>query len=91
MGLSAGYIVGAVVSAGAVVHSAEQQRKATHRAQDMAREEAAKAEATATQNANARIQQRRRALSANSLITGGGSSDIMSSGVLNGGKPTLGG
>ena len=47
------------------------------------------AEATAAQTANARLAHRRRAMSSQSLVTGGG--DVMSTGLLNGGRPTLGG
>lgn len=49
----------------------------------------AAADARATQTANSRLAARRKALSSQSLATGGG--DLMSSGVLAGGKPTLGG
>lgn len=46
-------------------------------------------DAKAAQSANARLAMRRKALTASSLVTGGG--DVMSTGILNGGKPTLGG
>jgi hypothetical protein len=49
----------------------------------------AQADATAAQTSNARLAQRRRAMASQSLLTGGG--DVMSAGVLGGGKPTLGG
>lgn len=49
----------------------------------------ARADALAAQNANGRLAQRRKSLAKNSLVTGG--SDVMSTGLLNGGKPTLGG
>jgi hypothetical protein len=62
---------------------------------DKARKDAKKAagaqdrsDAEAAQSSNARLAQRRRALSSQSLLTGGGD---LSSGVLGGGKPTLGG
>jgi len=82
-------VISAVVGAGAAVHSADQSRKAGNRALDNQRALAARAEAVAAGNANSRLSQRRRALSQQSLVTG--AEDVMSSGILNGGKPTLGG
>jgi len=64
------------------VYSAEQSRKQASRAagaQD-------RADAMATQTANARLAQRRRALSANSLV-----SDQSTSGMASTGRATLGG
>jgi hypothetical protein len=51
--------------------------------------ELARTEAAAAQTANAKTAARRRALRSNSLVTP--SADVMSSGLLSGGRPTLGG
>lgn len=71
-------------SAAASIYSATRAGKGP----DPAKEQA-KADAMATQTANGRLAQRRTALRKNSLLTGG--ADTASSGVLGGGKPTLGG
>jgi len=54
-----------------------------------AAEQQAAVDAKATQSSNARLAARRKALSANSLVTGG-TGDVMSTGILNGGRATLG-
>lgn len=58
------------------------------RGPDPAQQQAA-VDGKAAQSANARLAMRRKALSASALATGGG--DLMSTGVLGGGKTTLGG
>ena len=82
-------VISAVVGAGAAAYSADQSRKTANRRLDQERALAARTEANAANTANYRLAQRRRALSAQSLATG--AEDVMSSGMLNGGKPTLGG
>ena len=71
-----------VAGAAATIYGATQGRGAR---KDAASAQA-NADAMATQTANARLAQRRRALSANSLIT-----DQSTSGVANAGRVTLGG
>ena len=71
-----------VAGAAATIYGATQGRGAR---KDAASAQA-NADAMATQTANARLAQRRRALSANSLIT-----DQGTSGVANAGRVTLGG
>ena len=85
MGASAAYWVSAAVAAGSAVSQHETARKARNATKDQAF--AAKAvEVDAAQDANARLAQRRRALAANSLATGGGTT-----GMPAGGRTTLGG
>jgi hypothetical protein len=86
---TAATVISAIVGAGAAAHSADQSRKAAHSQLDQQRALTARSEAVAAGNANYRLGQRRRALSQQSLVTG--AEDVMSSGILNGGKPTLGG
>lgn len=68
------------------IYGIDQQRKAAHGQMDQARDAQAKADTMATQTANARLAQRRRALSANSLVT-----DSSTSGMASAGRATLGG
>jgi hypothetical protein len=63
------------------IYSADKSRKASHAQMDMARN----VETSATQTANARIAQRRRALASNSLVTD------QSAGMASQGRATLGG
>lgn len=92
MGLSAGAIVAAVIGAGAQAYSADKQRKTTHQQMDAQREAEAKAAVKPTQDANAALALRRKALAENSLLTGGsmGATAAPAQGILGGGKPTLG-
>lgn len=76
--------VGSAVGAVAGLKSAHDARKASREAAGAQ----GRADATAAQSANARTAMRRRALASQSLLTGGAD---LSSGVLGGGKPTLGG
>lgn len=76
------------VTAAASIHSTEQGRKSANRQRDGLLRAQAEADANAANTSNARLAARRRALSASSLTTG---ADVMSTGMLNGGKPTLGG
>lgn len=78
--------IAALATVGSAVYSADQQRKAVHGQMDQARDAQAKADTMATQTANARLAQRRRALSSNSLIT-----DSSTSGMASAGRATLGG
>lgn len=75
-------LISAAVGVASVAASQDSARKARH-AQSDAVNEARNAEAQASQNANARVAMRRRALAANSLATGGG--------MAAPGKTTLGG
>lgn len=78
----------ALASAGSVaasIYGIDQSRKQANQARDAAAADQAKAETTATQTANARLAQRRRALSASSLVSD------QSSGMASTGRETLGG
>ena len=72
-------------SAVASIYGIDQSRKQANQARDAAREQQAKVETTATQTANARLAQRRRALASNSLVSD------QSSGMASAGRATLGG
>lgn len=78
--------IAALATVGSAVYSADQQRKGIHAQMDQARDAQSKADTMATQTANARLAQRRRALSANSLVT-----DSSTSGMASAGRATLGG
>ncbi len=77
--------VAAAGSAVASIYGIDQSRKQANQARDAAAADQAKAESTATQTANARLAQRRRALSASSLVSD------QSSGMASAGRETLGG
>ena len=79
---------GAIGAIGSAVGAVASLKAAGKKGPDPAAMQA-QADATAAQSSNARLAQRRKSLAGQSLLTGGG--DIMSSGILNGGKPTLGG
>lgn len=84
--LAAAVTAAPYVGAAATLHGIDQSRKQANTQADRAREAQATVDTTATQNANARLAQRRRALSANSLVT-----DQSSSGMASAGRVTLGG
>lgn len=73
-------------TAAATIYGIDQQQKAGYQARLAADTAQSKADAAATQTANARLAQRRRALSANSLVT-----DQTSSSMASSGRSTLGG
>lgn len=75
-----------VAGVAATLYGIDQSRKTANHARDDARSAQEKVDTTATQNANARLAQRRRALSANSLVT-----DQSTSGMASTGRATLGG
>lgn len=81
-------LIAAGLSAATAIHTTEQSRKDASKARSAQLRAAADADAMAAQSANSRRAARRRALSAQSLATG---ADVMSTGTLAGGKPTLGG
>lgn len=86
-----GLEVAALASAGAATVGAAQGYESSRRARraaSAAAEQSRQAESRATQDANARVAMRRRALAQNSLFTGGGD---MASGMSAPGKATLGG
>jgi hypothetical protein len=76
---------GAIGAGAAAVGAAGSLYSATRKAPNPAAAQA-RADAMAAQGSNARLAARRKALANNSLVTG----DVMSTGVLNGGRPTLG-
>ena len=87
-GLEIAALVGAGASAAGAVSSYEGARKSRNMQKDAANNAALAAKASdtrATQDANARIAMRRRALATNSLATGGGE------GMAATGRTTLGG
>lgn len=73
-------------TAAAALHGVEQSRKQANTQADRSRDAQANVDTMATQTANARLAQRRRALSASSLVT-----DQSSSGMTSTGRATLGG
>jgi uncharacterized protein HemX len=81
-------LIAAGAAAATTVYSTEQGRKNASKQRDSVLRQQADADATAAQTSNNRLAMRRRALSQSSLATG---ADVMSTGMLNGGKPTLGG
>lgn len=74
------------VGAAATIYGIDQQRKQANHARDDAAAAQTKADTMAAQTANSRLAARRRALSANSLVT-----DQSTSGMANAGRATLGG
>ena len=89
---TAATLIGAGVSAATSIYTARQQAKAA----DSQAGAAAKSDAMAAQSSNARLAMRRRALAANSLVTGASDpttgSGTGASGVMGGmGQQTLGG
>ena len=78
--------VAATTAAVGTIHGIDQSRKQANTQADRAREAQAQVDTSATQTANARLAQRRRALAANSLVT-----DQSSSGMASAGRVTLGG
>lgn len=76
----------AAATAASVASAAGGIYAATRKGPDAAKMQA-RADATAAQSANAKAAARKKALANNSLVA----SDVMSTGLLNGGRPTLGG
>lgn len=78
-------LLAAGAGAAATVYSVDQSRKQANQSRDAATAAAEKVDTTATQTANARLAQRRRALASNSLVTD------QSAGMASAGRATLGG
>ena len=78
-------LLAAGAGAAATVYSVDQSRKQANQARDAAAGAQAQVDTTATQTANARLAQRRRALASNSLVTD------QSTGMASAGRATLGG
>jgi hypothetical protein len=80
-------------AAGAAVSTIAAIKTLTAKKPESAADQQAAVDAKATQNSNARIAMRKKAMQSNSLLTGGGASAEQEpgAGILSGGKPTLGG
>lgn len=78
-------LLAAGASAAATVYSVDQSRKQANQSRDAATAATEKVDTMATQTANARLAQRRRALASNSLVTD------QSAGMASAGRATLGG
>lgn len=77
--------VAATTAAVGTIHGVDQSRKQANTQADRAREAQAQVDTSATQTANARLAQRRRALASSSLVTD------QSAGMASAGRATLGG